>query len=117
MTTRATAFKNAFIREVIVDCELGRRFEDNSERFNRLYATAEEKGRLNKTRLEDAFFLSTLIKHLKDNITVHVDSVSNRPDYDHLCDQVIENVFSSGSKWVKHKCDIPGCSEGFYSKF
>jgi hypothetical protein len=113
MTTRATACENAFMREVIVDCELGRSFEDNSERFNRLYATAEERGRLNKTRLEDAFFLSTLIKHLKDNITVHVDSVSNRPDYDHLCDQVIENVFSSGSKWVKHKCDIPGCSEGF----
>ena len=113
MTTRATAFESQYVREIIVDCELGRSFEDVAERFNRLYASSGERGHIHKTRVEDAFFVHTLITHTNDNISVHIDNVSNRPVFDDVCDSVIEDVFKSGSPWLKHKCETAGCSEGF----
>ena len=113
MMSSTTAFELAYIKEVVVDVELGRSFEDVTERFNRLYGSGAGRGDLYKTRVEDAFFVYKLLLFFKAEITVPIGTKSNRPDIDNLCNSAIEQVFSSGSEWVKHKCRVAGCSEGF----
>lgn len=113
LTSRNTAFQVRYLNEVAVDMELGRSFEDVTERYNRLYGSSEIRGQLNKTRLEDAYFLFKLKEFFKHDITVDIDMSSNRVNIDRLCDEAVKEVFTSDNKWKQHKCNVIGCSEGF----
>ena len=87
MTSRETAFQMQYLKEVSVDIDLGRSFEDISERYNRLYGKDDkERGVLQKKRMEDAYFLKKLLHFFSDteNLTVEISKVSNRIDIDEL---------------------------------
>ena len=116
MTSRETAFQMQYLKEVSVDIDLGRSFEDISERYNRLYGKDDkERGVLQKKRMEDAYFLKKLLHFFSDteNLTVEISKVSNRIDIDELCDKAVSQIFSSENSWKSHVCDVKGCSEGF----
>lgn len=113
LTSRNTAFETKYLKEVAVDMELGRSFEDVTERFNRLYGILQSRGQLNKTRVEDAYFLYKLQEFYKHGLSVDIDPASNRIDIDDLCDEAVQQVFTSENAWKQHMCEVKGCSEGF----
>ena len=114
MVSRETAFEMRYLREVCVDMELGRSFDDVAERYNRLYGqVGEERGVLQKKRMEDAYFLLKLLQFFNTELTVQINKTSNRIDVDDLCDSAVVEVFSSENEWKHHVCKVKGCLEGF----
>lgn len=112
MLSRYTAFQTKYLKEVIVDVELGRSFDEIAERYSRLYSNKNNRGQLYKKRVEDAFFLLKLLEYFRTDVAVKIHSQSNRIDIEDLCDQAVTELFSSENRWKEHRCHVAGCREG-----
>jgi len=113
MTSRPTAFTLDYIKEVLVDIQLGRSFLELCERYSKLYGSDEYRVEVFKTRLEDVYFIAQLLKYFNNNVSFSKDNIANQLAIVDVCDEAAEIIFAQKSKWAAHNCKIKGCSEGF----
>jgi hypothetical protein len=87
--------------------------------FGRSLSDGEHPWKLTEKRIEDAWFIYTLVHFYSDrgcleSINFHTEqSVSQRVNVDALCGKAWDVlVESTSNSWIHHKCKIKGCAEG-----
>ncbi len=111
-------------------------FESRAEVYNRNFGCTDEERlsnltpfardqmsqwRLNEQRVEDDWFLWTLVNiYHQEDILSSTDffsspNRSNRKDIDTLAAEAWEHLCSKSNPWIHHSCSKKGCAEGTLS--
>jgi hypothetical protein len=91
--------------------------------YGRSISDVDHPWKLTEKRVEDAWFLFTLVCFFRDRN--QLDSInfatgtspSQRKDLDFLCGKAWEVISQSTNPWIHHKCHVLGCSEGMFLNF
>ena len=88
--------------------------------FGRSVTDKEHPWKLTEKRVEDAWFVYTLVNFYKSRGVLSSTNfasdktVSQRFDVDTMCERAWEKITSATNPWIHHKCNTLGCSEGEY---
>ena len=86
--------------------------------FSRAKVNSSFSWKLNEKRLEDSWFLYQIILYYKSQSCLATTDLGtdanrgNRRDVEDLCELVNLHRSLRSPRWVKHKCNMSGCSEG-----
>lgn len=100
------------MREVSIDIECGNSFDEVAYKLNQRWDGKADSQTVFKTRLEEAYFVYQLRIFFGTDMSFS-RTQSNRIDLESVCKAACENIFADEGKWLSHRCDISGCSEGF----
>ena len=97
--------------------------EKDSLRLSELQEFArrnDEEWQLNEQRVNDAWFLWTVVKYYKSkgkladtDIKCEYSVNGKHFNTEQLCKAMWDDICVSKNKWVTHACKTPGCSEGY----
>ena len=91
--------------------------------YGRSMSDVDHPWKLTEKRVEDAWFLFTLVCFFHDRNQLESinfatgTSPSQRKDLDFLCGKAWEVISQSINPWIYHKCHVLGCSEGLFFNF
>ena len=86
--------------------------------YGRSMSDADHPWKLTEKRVEDGWFLYTLVCFFRDRNELESinfatsTSPSQRKDLDFLCGKAWEVISQSTNPWIHHSCHVLGCSEG-----
>lgn len=86
--------------------------------FGRSRRDCEHPWKLTEKRVEDAWFVYTLVSYFADKEMLDcidfntTTSPSQRIDVDFLCGKAWDIITETTNPWIYHKCKMKGCTEG-----
>ena len=88
------------------------------EEFGRSSSDKEHPWKLTEKRIEDAWFVYSLVKFYKQKGKLEStnfateNAASQRYDVDTMCQRAWDEITNDTNPWIYHKCSKLGCSEG-----